>query len=168
MRFLALVLATTVIDYVCGLSISGKKPAGAKTFLLAFLPAAWSAACYFFMASAGVTPALIGVAALLGLIFGAAHELIWLGARENRARYILVLSVTFCLLILGFFKYFGFFVGSARSLLTAVGLKADWTTLKIILPVGISFYTFQSLGYVIDVYRGQTPACAEFGYLCHL
>lgn len=160
-RFLALVLATTVIDYICGLSISGKKPATYKVLLLVFLPAAWSTGCYLFFSSAGVAPAIIAVSVILALAFFALHELIWIIARENRARCFLVLSVIFCLVILGFFKYFGFFVDSAKSLLTGVGLKADWTTLKIILPVGISFYTFQSLGYVIDVYRGQTPACAN-------
>ena len=42
-----------------------------------------------------------------------------------------------------------------------MGFNANWSMLKIILPVGISFYTFQSLGYVIDVYRGQSPACSD-------
>ncbi len=70
--------------------------------------------------------------------------------------------MAFCLAILGFFKYFNFFVGSFTSLLGTVGVKANWSMLNIILPVGISFYTFQSLAYVIDVYRGQSPACADF------
>ena len=54
--------------------------------------------------------------------------------------------------ILGTFKYFNFFVGSLGSLLSAVGITLDWPTVNIILPVGISFYTFQALSYSIDVY----------------
>lgn len=63
------------------------------------------------------------------------------------------LGVGFPLIILGFFKYFGFFVDSFCGLF---GIQAAGT-LNILLPVGISFYTFQSLSYVIDVYRGQVP-----------
>ena len=54
--------------------------------------------------------------------------------------------------ILAVFKYFNFFVGSFAALLGGMGITADWPTLHIILPVGISFYTFQALSYSIDVY----------------
>lgn len=54
--------------------------------------------------------------------------------------------------ILAVFKYFNFFVGSFAALLGGMGINADWPTLHIILPVGISFYTFQALSYSIDVY----------------
>jgi len=161
-RFLALVLATTAIDFTCGLSLGGKRLGTPKVLLLALLPAIWLSACYLFRPSWGISPALVILSAGLGLAFWAAHEAIWAWARENQPRFLLILSVGFCLAILGFFKYFGFFVESAKSLLTAAGLKSDWTLLKIILPVGISFYTFQSLGYVIDIYRGQAPACEKF------
>src|SRR5262249_44824843 len=56
---------------------------------------------------------------------------------------------------LGFFKYFNFFIGSAVSLASALGIGLSRPTLDIILPVGISFFTFQSLSYTIDVYRGH-------------
>lgn len=55
--------------------------------------------------------------------------------------------------ILGFFKYFGFFVESAARVLEAVGLSVNQTTLSIVLPVGISFYTFQTISYTFDVFR---------------
>ena len=161
-RFLALVLATTVIDFTCGLSIGGQRPGAPRALLLALLPAIWISACYLFRPSLGISPGLVGLSAGLGLTFFGAHQAIWAWARENRPRLFLILSVVFCLTILGFFKYFGFFVDSAKSLLTTVGLKSDWAGLKVILPVGISFYTFQSLGYVIDVYRGRAPACKNF------
>lgn len=61
--------------------------------------------------------------------------------------------------LLGFFKYYGFFVDSAVVLLESVGLQANRPVLEVLLPVGISFYTFQTLSYTIDVYRGKMPAC---------
>ena len=70
----------------------------------------------------------------------------------------LVLSIATNLGVLGAFKYFDFFIESGRVVLAAVGLPASVHTLGIILPVGISFYTFQTLSYSIDVYRGRLPA----------
>ena len=59
------------------------------------------------------------------------------------------------LAILGVFKYCNFFVENIDALFSSFGYKLDWVTLDIILPVGISFYTFQALSYTIDVYRGD-------------
>ena len=70
-----------------------------------------------------------------------------------RRRNLLGISLLANLGVLAFFKYFGFFVDSFSSLMGQFGLNADINTLSIILPVGISFYTFQSLSYTIDVYR---------------
>ncbi|PKA05667.1 MBOAT family O-acyltransferase, partial [Leptospira ellisii] len=64
----------------------------------------------------------------------------------------LVLNLVF---ILGFFKYYNFFADSLNLFLGTFGIKGALPILNIILPVGISFYTFQSLSYTIDVYRGQ-------------
>ncbi len=60
--------------------------------------------------------------------------------------------------MLGLFKYFNFFVEGAEDLLTLFGASINQTTLNIVLPVGISFYTFQTLSYSIDVYRGKLKA----------
>lgn len=76
----------------------------------------------------------------------------------RRRRQLLAVSVAVNLGILASFKYAGFFVASAASLLESVGLSANVPTLSIVLPVGISFYTFQSLSYTIDVYRRELPA----------
>jgi len=61
-----------------------------------------------------------------------------------------------------FFKYCNFFIDSTHDLLTALGLPIEKHVLAIILPPGISFYTFQTLSYVIDVYRGQIKACRNW------
>lgn len=63
------------------------------------------------------------------------------------------------LLILGVFKYYNFFVDNLEILLSHVGCHVDWPTANIILPVGISFYTFQAIGYCVDVYKKRVPAC---------
>lgn len=63
--------------------------------------------------------------------------------------------MTVNLLILGFFKYFNFFVDSAAAILQSLGIQANLPTLRIVLPVGLSFYTFQSMSYTLDVYRGK-------------
>jgi alginate O-acetyltransferase complex protein AlgI len=66
-------------------------------------------------------------------------------------------SVAMNLSVLGFFKYFHFFVNSAISVATAMNVHLDQPTIKIILPIGVSFFTFQSLSYTIDVYRKEIP-----------
>lgn len=73
-------------------------------------------------------------------------------------RSALQLSLVVNLGMLWIFKYFGFFIDSAISLLEDIGLQVNPMSLHIILPVGISFYTFQTLSYTIDVYRGKTHA----------
>lgn len=66
-------------------------------------------------------------------------------------------SIVFNLGILFAFKYFNFFVESAGAVMQCLGMKADWPTLHIVLPVGISFYTFQAISYTIDTYKRDIP-----------
>ena len=81
----------------------------------------------------------------------------WLGAvsSDRRRRQLLWGSVVLNLGILGFFKYFNFFADSLEVLLSSLGFNPSPHTLQIILPVGISFYTFQSMSYTIDIYRRE-------------
>jgi alginate O-acetyltransferase complex protein AlgI len=80
------------------------------------------------------------------------------GTVEARVRKAYVTaSLAMNLSVLAFFKYFHFFVGSAIALARAMGFSLSEPTLKIILPVGVSFFTFQSLSYTIDVYRREIP-----------
>lgn len=102
-RFCTLLFISTVLDFVCGLFIPGKRPK------------------------------------------------LWLW-----------ISVAGQLSMLGFFKYFNFFEDSVRQMFMAFGLKPDWPTLKVILPVGISFYTFQTLSYTIDIYRKKLKPVHNF------
>ncbi len=75
--------------------------------------------------------------------------------RPAARRTLLVASLAVNLGILALFKYYGFFVESAVGLLSALGLEPAARVPEIVLPVGISFYTFQTLSYTIDVFRGR-------------
>lgn len=78
--------------------------------------------------------------------------------RATRPRKIMLAAALVCSLgLLGFFKYFNFFVGSFQAAFSPLGLELR--LMPIILPVGISFYTFQALSYTIDVYRGKIEVC---------
>jgi D-alanyl-lipoteichoic acid acyltransferase DltB (MBOAT superfamily) len=78
--------------------------------------------------------------------------------KRKRQKIISASNIVFNLAILGVFKYYNFFTENIAVLCEGFGYQLDWVTLDIILPVGISFYTFQALSYTIDVYRGQIKA----------
>lgn len=87
----------------------------------------------------------------------------------GRRRGLLVASITLNLSVLAFFKYYGFFAQELASLMTTVGLTPLLPTLSIVLPVGISFFTFQSMSYTIDVYRGVIqPARSWFDFALYI
>ena len=65
------------------------------------------------------------------------------------------LSITVNLGFLGFFKYYNFFIDSFADVLNNIGFHVNLWTLQVILPVGISFYTFHGLSYVIDIYKDR-------------
>ena len=79
-------------------------------------------------------------------------------------KLLLVITIIVCLGILIFFKYFNFLLGSVISFLNLFSMNIHSVALDIILPIGISFYTFQTLSYVIDVYRGKFAPEKHFGY----
>jgi len=81
---------------------------------------------------------------------------------KRRRRWLMVVSASFSLGLLAFFKYWGFFTESAYEILTWLGFHVNRHVLNIVLPVGISFYTFQTMSYTIDVYRGQIKAVRSF------
>jgi len=79
-----------------------------------------------------------------------------------RRRRILFTSLIANLGILCAFKYANFFIGETQALLSVLGFQVNPFTLEVILPIGISFYTFQSLSYTIDIYRGKLKPTREF------
>ena len=98
---------------------------------------------------------LIAVTTLCSYAGGLAVER-WRDSRGSRVA--VAASVVINLGILVVFKYYNFFAGSLVDLLALFGWHADWATLNVVLPVGISFYTFQAIGYSVDVYRGTIKA----------
>lgn len=77
---------------------------------------------------------------------------------DTYRRYALIGGISFNLSVIAAFKYFGFFADSARTMLATVGIDPGWTALNILLPVGISFYVFQAISYIVDVARSDMPA----------
>ncbi|HKQ48855.1 MAG TPA: MBOAT family protein [Phycisphaerae bacterium] len=105
---------------------------------------------------------------LILLIFGtiaidyAAALMIDRSDRTSRRKAVLLVSLVSNLGVLAVFKYADFFILSFRDLLQTFGFHSDLQTLSILLPVGISFFTFQSLSYTVDVYRRVIPPVRSF------
>jgi len=97
--------------------------------------------------------ALLAASTLLDFSVG-----LGMSARPERKRALLALSVAGNLGMLGVFKYLGFFVDNVAAVLELLGFQAHLPTLRLALPVGISFFTFQTMSYTIDVYRGKLEA----------
>ena len=79
-----------------------------------------------------------------------------------RRKTVLTSSIVIQLSLLGLFKYYGFFSQQLASVFSLVGIPVYLPALKFLLPVGISFYTFQTMSYMIDVYRGEYPCEKNF------
>jgi len=131
--FMVLMFVSTLIDYVCGLAVSGQ-----------FRRGAWSAP----------VPLLARG-----------------GPRTRGQRVALICSIVSNLSLLGFFKYFNFATDNYDALMSQLGLwdlRLDlW--FRVTLPLGISFYTFQSMSYGIDVYRGDARAIRSFvNFACYV
>src|SRR5690606_12444981 len=80
---------------------------------------------------------------------------------KRKKKLWLTISVCVNLGFLGIFKYFNFFAESLANLFNFIGYELNALTLNVILPVGISFYTFQTMSYTIDVYRGNLKASKD-------
>ena len=78
-------------------------------------------------------------------------------ARGPGRKAVLITAIVGNLALLGVFKYLGFFVESVNGLVSAFGFEGEQQVLELALPIGISFFTFQAISYVVDVYRGKTP-----------
>lgn len=91
----------------------------------------------------------------IGLDFYVGNQIYINSKNKSRKKIWLWLSIVINLSFLGFFKYFNFFIDNFTDFITLLGFKPNHWTLQIILPVGISFYTFHGLSYVIDIYNDK-------------
>lgn len=102
----------------------------------------------------------------LGLLLFSIITTYFLGKKiaqnESQAKKWLILGILINVLILGFFKYYGFFIDSFARFSQNLGVSVDFLHLNIILPIGISFYTFQSIAYLVDVYKKECSAQYTF------
>ena len=120
------------------------------------------ASSYYFYMCSGPKYGLLILSITAVTFFSA----LWINKNNDdsrKKRTILAITVLICLGVLFVFKYFNFFSSSLNSLLGFVGINNDPIIINLVLPVGISFYTFQTMSYVIDVYRGETEAEHHFG-----
>ncbi|HHU84725.1 MAG TPA: MBOAT family protein [Clostridiales bacterium] len=115
----------------------------------------WLLACsyYFYMAWNPKYAILIAISTVTTFLSGIFIE------KLKRKKLVVAFSFIINLGILFFFKYFDFALDSVNYVLSNFNITAINNPFDIILPVGISFYSFQALGYTIDVYRGKLPAC---------
>jgi len=167
-RFLFLISISTTIDFFCGkLLVSDSISKKDRNIGLAYL----SGSCVLFLGLFSGSSfdkiwklMLIGVGtvATIWLAVSLHSELQRLN-QEKKRKLVLSISILANLSLLGFFKYFNFFIDSAETALLGLGVShTSLTHLDIILPVGISFYTFQTMSYSIDIYRGKLQPCNKF------
>lgn len=101
---------------------------------------------------------LIIISSALDYVLG---KKIYQSKQAKQRKALLFLSLLVNLGFLGFFKYYNFFIESLSSLLLSIGVNTNLYTLNIILPVGISFYTFQTLSYTLDIYHKRLKPCHD-------
>lgn len=80
---------------------------------------------------------------------------------KSRARLLMGAGVVLGILALFFFKYLGFFVNEITSLVQALGMQPNVPTLNVLVPLGISYFTFKLMSYVVDVYQGKMASCSD-------
>lgn len=105
---------------------------------------------------------LLLVLSILVLIFNLIYHQIASVAAKRKRDLVVVLGVIANLLILGFFKYYNFFIDNLEWLLSGMNMNPSRFHLNIILPIGVSFYTFKGISYVIDSYWGQIETKHSF------
>ena len=178
-RFLFLAIFSSILDYYCALMIddgrvrASSRLSGTVLLLLSaffLVTVQWHAVALGPSWSPAVERSrLLGDRIGWNVFYGtlaalavanAAYPLFTRLEESARRKAFIGLSVVGQLAILGFFKYFNFFASSFRGLAQSTfGVTPGDVTLDVVLPVGISFYTFQTMSYTIDVYRRRMPAC---------
>ena len=118
-----------------------------------------TASCYFYMAFVPLYILILFFTIIIDYAAGIMIE----SAQGERRRWFLIMSIVANVGILAFFKYFNFLADNINLLLHISKSTASIPLLKIILPIGLSFHTFQAMSYTIEVYRGNQKAERHFG-----
>ncbi len=116
------------------------------------------ASCYFYAVFKPIYILILFVTIIIDYFAG-----IWIAqATGSKRKWILVLSLVSNIGFLAYFKYFNFFIENLNSTLFRFGSNTHFDILNIILPIGLSFHTFQAMSYTIEVYRGNQKAEKDF------
>jgi len=174
-RFLFLIAFSTTVDFWIGMLLAdGRLPVRQRVISSSFIVAAailflnldwtaWLAGDWrHLVLNSQLGRWTVFVTAAVVVLANAVHPLVGQLTPDRRRRILLFVTVAVNLGFLAIFKYFNFFVNSARPLLAALHLPVGDLALNVILPVGISFYTFQSLSYTIDIARGTLAPARHF------
>jgi alginate O-acetyltransferase complex protein AlgI len=121
------------------------------------------ASCYFYMAFVPYYILILFLIILIDYVSGIAIE----KAAGRKRKIFLVVSLCSNIILLGFFKYFNFFNENLSVVFSLFGWQFHPSSLDIILPIGLSFHTFQSMSYTIEVYRGNQRAEKHLGYFAN-
>lgn len=158
-RFLILIVGGTAFAYIIGPAVAGNR-IGQKQ-LWEGLGLGLAGALVSFVPDLGANwqYLLLVLAALAGtiLLAGALNHM----PEAVRRRTALIAGIVAYLALLGFFKYFNFFADTFVNIVQLFGGEVTWTTANIILPLGISFFIFQKIAYLIDIERGDFPPSAD-------
>jgi len=151
-RFLILIAASTSLDYIAGIGASGERVRAGDLR---------KAGLYLGLVSLAATVPTFGESWRWLLLTGAfavlavAAVLLIERSASDRRRMWLIASLVANLGLLAVFKYFGFFTDSFIAAAESIGFSVNAPMMAIVLPIGISFYTFQTLSYTIDIWRGE-------------
>lgn len=165
-RFLVLVAVSTSVDYLAALGASGRRVRKVDRVKAGVLLAAVTVASAVstFALNLWIAVLVLGGMAIVAIVMHGIDR----AAAERQRKYWLLLSLVTNLGILGFFKYFNFFDESLSDLAAIVGIPFEPLTFSIILPVGLSFYTFQAISRTVDCYRGVfQPAYSIVNYAAY-
>ncbi len=117
------------------------------------------ASCYFYMAFLPVYILILGFTIVIDYVAGILIE----NSTKKKRKFFLVISLISNIGVLAVFKYYNFIIENVSQLLSSVGLQNHLPYLSILLPIGLSFHTFQAMSYTIEVYRGNQKAERNFG-----
>lgn len=118
-----------------------------------------AASCYFYMYFIPIYILILAGTIVVDYFAGILIE----RNQGKKRKYYLILSLFANILVLAVFKYYNFFIENIESLLSVLGTNNSLPYLSILLPVGLSFHTFQAMSYTIEVYRGNQKAEKHFG-----
>lgn len=118
-----------------------------------------AASCIFYMFFIPAYILILAITIIIDYLAG-----IWIyGSTGKKKKLFLLASIVSTCLVLFIFKYYNFFITNFNGIASLIGWNYSITTLEIILPIGLSFHTFQSLSYVVEVYRGKQIPERNFG-----